>query len=163
MNSEEIKSRYSMRDIVERYGFRPNRAGFIVCPFHKEKTASMKIYKDNYYCFGCGEHGDIFSFIQSMDNLTFREAFLSLGGTYEEETFHDRIERYHAQKTRDMRKKEEEKLRAKRKLNNDLIDIYRDRYRNAEPFSDIWTDCCNALQYQLYLHEILNGLRWEKK
>lgn len=160
MNREEIKSRYSMRDIAEQYGFHPNRAGFISCPFHKgDREPSMKIYKDSYYCFGCGANGDIFSFVQQMDGLTFREAFLRLGGTYEKETFHDRMELYHARKAQDMRKKEEEKLRAKRKLNNDLIDIYRDRYRNAEPFSDIWTDCCNALQYQLYLHEILNEPR----
>ena len=35
MNSEGIKSRYSMRDIAEQYGFHPNRAGFIPCPFHQ--------------------------------------------------------------------------------------------------------------------------------
>ena len=57
MNSEEIKKTYSMRDILGRYGMQPNRAGFICCPFHKEKTASMKIYQDSYYCFGCGAHG----------------------------------------------------------------------------------------------------------
>ena len=34
MTREEIKQQYSMRDIVERYGFKPNRAGFISCPFH---------------------------------------------------------------------------------------------------------------------------------
>ena len=52
MTSEEIKRRYSMADILERYGIRPNKAGFISCPFHNEKTASMKVYKDSYYCFG---------------------------------------------------------------------------------------------------------------
>lgn len=160
MNSEEIKSRYSMRDIVEQYGFHPNRAGFIPCPFHQgDREPSMKIYKDSYHCFACGANGDIFSFVQAMDSLSFREAFLSLGGTYENETFHNRMERYHARKAQEMRKKEEGKLRAKRKLNNDLIDVYREWYRKSEPFSEAWTDCYNALQYQLYLHEILNGPR----
>ena len=51
MTSEEIKKTYSMRDILERYGMHPNRSGFIRCPFHKEKTASMKVYQDSYYCF----------------------------------------------------------------------------------------------------------------
>ena len=82
MTSDEIKKLYSMRDILARYGMHPNRAGFIRCPFHKEKTASMKIYPDTYYCFGCGAHGDIFSFVSAMDGLSFREAFLELGGTY---------------------------------------------------------------------------------
>ncbi len=159
MNSEEIKASRSMQEVLSRYGMQPNRAGFIRCPFHKEKTASMKIYRDGYYCFGCGAHGDVFDFVQAMDNLSFREAFLDLGGTYEKETFRDRMARYHAQKERDMRRKRAEDFRVRRKLNNDLIDIYREWYQKSEPFSDAWTDCYNALQYQLYLHEILNEPR----
>lgn len=161
MNSEEIKAAYSMRDVLERYGIQPNRSGFIRCPFHKEKTASMKIYKDSYYCFGCGAHGDVFDFVSAMDNLSFREAFLDLGGTYEhkEETFGERLARYHAKKERELRQKQADTLKERQKLNNDLIDIYREWYRKSEPFSDVWTDCYNALQYQLYLHEILNEPR----
>ena len=161
MNSEEIKTAYSMRDVLERYGIRPNRSGFIRCPFHKEKTASMKIYKDSYYCFGCGAHGDIFDFVSAMDNLSFREAFLELGGTYKhkKETFSDRMSRYHAKKEREHRKKQEEDLKEKRKLNLELIDIYRDCLTLSPPLSDLWTECYNKLQYQLYLHEILNDPR----
>lgn len=82
MTKEEIKESNTMSDIISRYGLRPNRAGFICCPFHKEKTPSMKIYKDSYYCFGCGEHGDIFSFVMKYEGVPFSTAFLSLGGTY---------------------------------------------------------------------------------
>ena len=161
MTKDEIKNRYSMREVAQRYGYQINRAGFVRCPFHKERTASMKIYPDSYYCFGCGVHGDIFDFISAMDGLSFRESFRELGGTYEhkKETFGDRMVRYHARKEREMRQKREDILKSRRKLNNDLIDIYRDWYRKSEPFSDAWTDCYNALQYQLYMHEILNGLR----
>lgn len=161
MTSEEIKKAYGMRDILDRYGIRPDRTGFIRCPFHKEKTASMKIYQDSYYCFGCGAHGDVFDFVSAMDDLSFRESFLELGGTYEHktETFSERMARYHAQKEREMQMKQADALKARKKLNNDLIDIYRDGYQRSEPFSDAWTDCYNALQYQLYLHEILNEPR----
>lgn len=161
MNSEEIKKSYNMRDILGRYRLHPNRSGFICCPFHKEKTASMKIYQDSYYCFGCGAHGDVFDFVMAMEDLSFRETFLDLGGTYDhrKETFGERMARYHARKNREMRLKQADALEAKRKLNNDLIDIYRDWYQKTEPFSDTWTDCYNALQYQLYLHEILNEPR----
>ena len=161
MKSEEIKEAYSMRDVLERYRIRPNRSGFILCPFHKEKTASMKIYKDSYYCFGCGAHGDVFDFVGAMDDLSFRESFLELGGTYEhkKETFSDRMARYHAKKEREQRKKQEEDLKEKRKLNIELIDIYRDCLTLSPPLSDIWAECYNKLQYQLYLHEILNDPR----
>lgn len=81
MTSEEIKAKYSMRDILAKYGIQPNRSGFICCPFHKgDREASMKIYGDSYYCFGCGASGDIFSFVERMEGCGFKDAFYALGG-----------------------------------------------------------------------------------
>ena len=156
LTSEEIKQTYSMRDILSKCGLpQPNRAGFIQCPFHKgDREASMKIYEHDFHCFGCGANGDIFRFVQMYDGLSFKDAFLSLGGTYEKPTFESKLAIYKAKKAREMRKKEEIRNREKKKLNNDLIDIYRDCYRKAEPLSDAWCDSYNALQYQLYLHEV---------
>lgn len=160
MTKEEIKSTYSMREIVERYGLNPNRAGFIRCPFHKgDNDASMKIYKDSYHCFGCGANGDIFTFIQRMDNCDFKTAFYSLGGTYEKPTFQSKLSVYRLKKQEEQRKKEEIKLKRKKELNNMLIDIYRDWMKKSEPFSDVWCDCSNALTKQLYIHEVLNEKR----
>ena len=96
MTKEEIKDLYSMKDILERYGLpQPNRAGFICCPFHKEKTASMKIYKKDFHCFGCGANGDIFTFVMLMDGLTFKEAFKELGGETDN-SFSTRLKIYQA-------------------------------------------------------------------
>lgn len=79
--ADDIREEYKMIDIVERYGLHPSRAGFISCPFHKgDNTASLKIYKDSFYCFGCHAHGDIFQFIMLMDDCSFKKAFESLGG-----------------------------------------------------------------------------------
>lgn len=46
------------------------------CPFHKEKTGSFSVHaaRQFYHCFGCGESGDVFKFIQKIENLTFPEA-----------------------------------------------------------------------------------------
>jgi DNA primase len=51
-----------------------NYAG--LCPFHKEKTASFSVHpvRQFYHCFGCHESGDVFSFVQKMDNVGFTEA-----------------------------------------------------------------------------------------
>jgi len=156
MTKEEIKGLYSMKDILDRYGLpQPNRSGFICCPFHKEKTASMKIYKKDYYCFGCGEHGDIFTFVQRMDGLTFREAFSALGGEYGD-SFSSRLKIYQAQKKREMQRKAEERLDEKRHLNSLLMEIFRKWLGRLEPLSDAWKHTYNALQYQEYLWEILN-------
>lgn len=158
MNSEEIKQQYSMRDIVEQYGYKPNRAGFISCPFHTgDRSPSMKIYPKDFHCHACGANGDIFTFIQKIDQVDFKTAFQSLGGTYEKPTFESQLAIYRAQKKKEQRIREEEKLKRRKELNNMLIDVYRYWMNRSEPFSETWCSSCNALQYQLYLHEILNG------
>lgn len=121
----------------------------------------MKIYQDSFHCFGCGANGDIFSFVQLMDHVDFKTAFQSLGGTYEKPTFGSKLAIYRKQKKEEERMRKIEKLRRRKALNNMLIDIYRDYMRRAEPFSEVWCDCCNALQYQLYLHEYLEEMRTE--
>ncbi len=47
-----------------------------LCPFHKEKSPSFSVHvgKQFYHCFGCGESGDVFKFIQKIENLTFGES-----------------------------------------------------------------------------------------
>ncbi len=163
MTVEEIKDTYSMRDIVERYGFQPSRKGFIQCPFHAgDRQASMKVYGRDYHCHACGANGDIFSFVEQMENLTFKEAFQLLGGTYEKPTFSSRLTIYKSQKRREMIKKERGRVERKRQLNCTLIGIYRAYMERSEPFSDVWCDCYNALQYQLCIHADLNELeaRW---
>src|SRR5438270_4460887 len=47
-----------------------------LCPFHKEKTPSFSVHvtRQRYHCFGCGEKGDVFSFVQKIENITFPEA-----------------------------------------------------------------------------------------
>ena len=47
-----------------------------LCPFHKEKSGSFYLYPAtaSYYCFGCHEHGDVFSFVMKMDSVSFPEA-----------------------------------------------------------------------------------------
>lgn len=160
MTSDEIKATYTMWDILSRYGIRTNRSGFIPCPFHKgDREPSMKIYRDGYNCFACGANGDIFSFVMEMEDQTFKEVFLSLGGTYQDESYNDKLTRYHAWKEQKMRRKREDTIKARKRLNNDLIDIYRSGYQKAVPFSEAWCDCYNAMQYQLYVHEILNEPR----
>jgi len=51
-----------------------NYAG--LCPFHGEKTASFSVHatRQFYHCFGCGVSGDVFSFVQKMENITFPES-----------------------------------------------------------------------------------------
>jgi DNA primase len=47
-----------------------------LCPFHQEKTPSFSVHATNqfFHCFGCGVSGDVYSFIQKIENITFPEA-----------------------------------------------------------------------------------------
>src|SRR5215472_15500988 len=51
-----------------------------LCPFHKEKSGSFYLYPatSSYYCFGCHEHGDVFTFVMKMENVSFPEAVRSV-------------------------------------------------------------------------------------
>src|SRR5579872_4455049 len=47
-----------------------------LCPFHQEKTASFSVHatRQFFHCFGCNASGDVFSFVQKLENVTFPEA-----------------------------------------------------------------------------------------
>ena len=51
-----------------------------ICPFHNEKTPSFSVHQTRqfYHCFGCGVSGDVFSFVQKIENITF-PASLEIG------------------------------------------------------------------------------------
>lgn len=75
---EEIRQKLNILDVVSEY-VTVKRAGKNLkglCPFHSEKTPSFTVNEDyqSWHCFGCGEHGDVFSFVMKIENLTFAEA-----------------------------------------------------------------------------------------
>ncbi len=57
-----------------------HNVAFAPCIWHSEKTASLAFFANgSYKCFGCGEHGDIITLVQNMENLTFQEACKMIG------------------------------------------------------------------------------------
>lgn len=76
--TEEIKSKINIVDLVREYiEVKPAGSNHkALCPFHNEKTPSFMISPERqmYHCFGCGENGDIFSFVQKMEGIEFPEA-----------------------------------------------------------------------------------------
>lgn len=75
---DEIKQKLDIATVVGEY-VQLKKAGSSLkgkCPFHNEKTPSFFVHPDRgfYYCFGCNEGGDIFSFVQKVEGLDFPEA-----------------------------------------------------------------------------------------
>ena len=75
---EKIKERLSIVDVISSY-IQVEQSGKnfkAKCPFHNEKTPSFFISADRgtYYCFGCGEKGDIFSFVEKFEGADFMGA-----------------------------------------------------------------------------------------
>ncbi len=79
---EQIKSRLDIADVIGQYipVSRKGRDYWACCPFHKEKTPSFQIRCDQqiYRCYGCGKHGNIFTFMMEENGMTFIEAVESL-------------------------------------------------------------------------------------
>ena len=82
--TDVIKSRINMIDICKTYGFNIQRGNFICCPFHNEKTPSLKLYDGNrgFYCFGCGDHGSIIDFVMRYFGLDFQSAISKLNDDF---------------------------------------------------------------------------------
>lgn len=74
----ELKYRNDIESVLSPYIALKRRGSNLVglCPFHNEKTPSFTVYPENgsYYCFGCGQGGDIITFTMKIENLDYIDA-----------------------------------------------------------------------------------------
>ncbi|GAA3864893.1 DNA primase [Leifsonia kafniensis] len=82
---EEVKARTNIADIIGDYvSLKSAGVGSMkgLCPFHDERSPSFHVRPQVgfYHCFGCGESGDVYSFLQKMDHVSFSEAVERLAG-----------------------------------------------------------------------------------
>ncbi len=84
---EEVKQKVDIVDVISQYVVLKKRGqDFLgLCPFHTEKTPSFSVSqtKQMYYCFGCGEGGNIFKFLMEVGKQSFAEVVLDLAKTYQ--------------------------------------------------------------------------------
>jgi DNA primase len=80
--TDELRQRLSLVDVISRRVPLTKKGAnyWGCCPFHNEKTPSFSVNEEKgfYHCFGCGEHGDIISFVMKSENVDFKTAISEL-------------------------------------------------------------------------------------
>lgn len=75
--AEIIKERVTTLDMMAHAGIQADRRGMAVCPFHGDRDASLKVYRDprrGWYCYGCHAGGDVIDFAMRLYGVGFKEA-----------------------------------------------------------------------------------------
>lgn len=153
MTKEEIKRTITMNDVLKRYGIRVRNKNCI-CPFHDDTNPSMQIFPDGYKCHSCGEYGDIFTFVMRMENCSFKEAFLILGGEYVHDTGIDRKKRVSQfARAKEERERTEKAAGDFKRMLAYTITVCRRVIEVCEPMGDMWSDAQQYLPDLLYIWE----------
>ena len=77
--AQVIRDSVTMEQIISLYGYK-TKHGFMVCPFHGDKDASLKVYPGSggWHCFGCGKGGSVVDFVMEHENCDFRTAVIAI-------------------------------------------------------------------------------------
>ena len=77
--AQVIRDSVTMEQIISLYGYK-TKHGFMVCPFHGDKDASLKVYPGSggWHCFGCGKGGSVVDFVMEHENCDFRTAVVAI-------------------------------------------------------------------------------------
>ena len=75
---QNVKYGVSCREAAERYRIDANRYGKALCPFHNDRHPSLYVADDHYYCFACGERGDVIDFVGRLFQLSPYDAARNL-------------------------------------------------------------------------------------
>ena len=78
---KRIKAAVPTRQAAEDYGLAVGRSGMALCPFHDDHHPSLKLDR-RYYCFGCGESGDVIDFTARYFGISNQSAAIQLARNY---------------------------------------------------------------------------------
>ena len=79
---ETVKAAVTPRMAAERYGLPIQQGGMVCCPFHADRTPSMKLNEDYFYCYGCGATGDVIDLAARLFDLSKYEAVQKLAADF---------------------------------------------------------------------------------
>ena len=173
-NADTIKQSVSMYDLLNRCGFQLIRHNAMCCPFHREKTPSFKVYHGGrrFHCFGCGEGGDVISFVMRYYSLDYKQAIMRLAYDFSIQLAGVRAptaqERVRAIEERKAKKQAAEEQRREydrlfdayiaacdefARLEGNFI-MYKPKTA-AEPFNELYCEALHKMPYQRYKCDML--------
>lgn len=79
---DTVKAAVHPRMAAERYGLPIQQGSMVCCPFHDDRTPSMKLNEDYFYCFGCGAHGDVIEFTSKLFGISALDAAKKLAADF---------------------------------------------------------------------------------
>ena len=160
---DSVKQAVTAREAAEYYGIEPNRAGMCLCPFHGERTPSMKL-DERFHCFGCGADGSVIDLAAGLFELSPLEAAKKLaadfGIAYDNKPPDLKQRQIIARKKRDKNTYSEAENKCYRVLKdyyNKLME-YREYYSPktpAEPLDERFGEALKNLDFTGYLLDIL--------
>lgn len=164
MSANLIKSTISMRDIADKYSLEVNRSGFMCCPFHNERTPSLKIYKEasrGFYCYGCGEGGTVIDFVMKLFQINFSQAIVRIGSDFGLNVSNKRPNNRELLKLKKDRAERKQKEDEENEFINQCITLYRFYFFISKNYSPKkmgkiipeWEEAVNRMDYILYLIE----------
>jgi len=144
-----VRQSVTMADIAGMYGYHVTRSGFMICPFHRDKNPSMKVYGGSrgYYCFVCNKGGDVIDFVRSHDNLDFEPAVRLIADHFGIAISDGKSELTEDEKRKiaEQREKREADQKARKANEDRLIELSGEIHRlkelqaDFEPLGGIWT------------------------
>ena len=79
---EAVKAAVTPRMAAARYGLPIQQGSMVCCPFHADRTPSMKLNEDYFYCFGCGASGDVIDLAARLFSLSGYDAAKKLAADF---------------------------------------------------------------------------------
>ena len=157
-----VKTSINTREAAARYGVEVNRHGKALCPFHNDRNPSLFVDDDHYYCYACGEHGDVIDFTAKLFGLKLYEAAQKLAydfGITQDKPPAKAMQEKQNRKSEAQRLKESEKLCFSAlmeyyRLLQEWMVLYAPR-TPEDTQHDRFVQACHDLSYVEYLVDLL--------
>ena len=161
---DEVKDLVDVPTAARHYGVEVHRGNMALCPLHRERTPSCKLYEDHYYCFGCQAHGDVIRLVQELFGLTPIEAVKQINSDFGLGLDLDKPPDMEAvaRRRREIAEREAEKARAEHMYDVllryfTLLDKYKMRYAPTSPDEETDRRFVYALQNIGYAEYMLEA------